>query len=293
MTESAPVGFAPSVAGVYSGRRIALLTQHGKERVIGPVLDAALGCRVERVGGFDTDALGSFTRDIPRVGSQIEAARRKSRIGMELSGLPLGLASEGAFGPDPMAGLFPWNVELLLFIDAERGIELTGMAQQATRFAHLLTDDWEAAARFARQAGFPEHHLVVRPQGQDDTRIEKDLSNWTALEAAFNRVRALAENGQVFLENDVRAQAHPARREVIRLAAEDLAVKLNSHCPECGAPGFWVTACLRGLPCADCGASTREVRADIYGCPKCAYRETRERIGVEHADPSRCDYCNP
>ena len=28
----------------YQGRRIALLTQHGKERVIAPVLDAALGC---------------------------------------------------------------------------------------------------------------------------------------------------------------------------------------------------------------------------------------------------------
>ena len=136
-----PAEPAPSVAGVYSERRVALLTQHGKEHVIAPVLDAALGCRVERVSGFDTDTLGTFTRDIPRAGSQREVARRKARIGMELSGLPLGLASEGAFGPDPMAGLFPWNVELLVFIDDERGIEVTGMAQQATRFAHLLTDD--------------------------------------------------------------------------------------------------------------------------------------------------------
>jgi hypothetical protein len=293
MTGSAPTGSAPSVAGVYSGRRIALLTQHGKERVIAPVLDAALGCRVERVGGFDTDTLGSFTRDIPRAGNQLEAARRKARIGMELSGLPLGLASEGAFGPDPMAGLFPWNVELLLFIDDERGIEVTGMAQQATRFAHLLTDDWEAAAQFARQAGFPEHHLVVRPQGQDDPRIEKGLATWTALEAAFNRVRGLAENGRAFLENDLRAHAHPTRMEAIRLAAADLAAKLNSRCPDCGTPGFWVVERLRGLPCADCGAPTREVRADIHGCPKCARRETRERAGVEHADPGRCDYCNP
>lgn len=175
---------------VYAGRRIALLTQHGKEAVIAPVLDTALGCRVERVSDFDTDTLGTFTRDIPRAGSQIEAARRKARIGMELSGLPLGLASEGSFGPDPMAGLFPWNVEVLLFIDDERDIEVTGMAQQATRFAHLLTDDWEAAAQFARQAGFPEHHLVVRPHGEDDPRMEKGLDAWAALEAAFHRARA-------------------------------------------------------------------------------------------------------
>lgn len=277
---------------VYAGRRIALLTQHGKEEVVAPVLDGVLGCRVERVSGFDTDTLGTFTRDIPRAGTQVEAARQKARVGMELSGLPLGLASEGAFGPDPMTGLFPWNVELLLFVDAERGIEVTGMAQQATRFAHLLTDDWEAAAQFARQAGFPEHRLVVRPQGQDDARIEKGIDSWAALDAAFQRAGAQAENGRVFLEHDVRAHAHPTRREVIRLAAADLAARLNSHCPACGAPGFWVMERLRGLPCADCGAPTREIRADIHGCLKCEHRETRERVGVEHADPGRCDYCN-
>ena len=277
---------------LYQGRRIALLTQHGKERVIAPVLDAALGCRVERVSGFDTDTLGTFTRDIARVGTQIEAARKKARVGMELSGLPLGLASEGAFGPDPMSGLFPWNVELLIFIDAERNIEVTGVAQQATRFAHLLTDDWEQAAQFARQAGFPEHCLVVRAQGQDDPRIEKGIATWAALETAFQRARGQAENGRVFLEHDVRAHVHPTRREVIRLAAEDLAAKLNSLCPACGAPGFWSVERVTGLPCADCGAPTREIRADIHGCPKCDHRETRERADV-HADPGRCDYCNP
>ena len=290
MTRPAPT---EPVAGSYSGQRIALLTQHGKERVIAPVLNAALGCRVEWVGGFDTDTLGTFARDIPRAGTQLEAARRKARIGMELSGLSLGLASEGAFGPDPMAGLFPWNVELLVFIDDECGIEVTGMAQQATRFAHLLTDDWEQAVQFARQAGFPEHHLVVRPQGQDDPRIEKGLAGWAALEAAFNQARGAAENGRVFLENDLRAHAHPTRMDVIRLAAADLAAKLNSLCPACGTPGFQVMERLSGLPCADCGAPTREIRADIHGCLKCAHRETRDRADVEHADPGRCDYCNP
>lgn len=277
----------------YAGQRVALLTQHGKERVIAPVLEAALGCQVERVSGFDTDTLGSFTRDIPRAGTQFEAARKKARIGMDLSGLPLGLASEGSFGPDPMVGLLPWNVELLLFIDDERGIEVTGMAQQATRFAHLLTDDWRHAAQFAREAGFPEHQLVLRSQSQDDPRIEKGLSTWVALEAAFHRACAQAENGQAFLEHDLRAHAHPTRRDVIRLAAVDLAARLGSLCPACGTPGFWVVERVAGLPCADCGAPTREIRADIHGCLKCDHRETRARVGVEHADPGRCDYCNP
>lgn len=107
---------------------VALLTQHGKERVIAPLLDAALGMRVERVDGYDTDRLGTFTREIARAGTQLEAARRKAHIGMELAGLPLGLASEGSFGPDPVAGLLPWNVEILVFVDRERGLEITGVA---------------------------------------------------------------------------------------------------------------------------------------------------------------------
>ena len=118
---------SPTPSSIYAESRVALLTQHGKEGVIASVLDAALGCRVERVMGYDTDLLGTFTRDIPRAGMQLEAGRKKARIGMELSGLSLGLASEGSFGPDPMVGMFPWNVEFLIFIDDERGLEVVGV----------------------------------------------------------------------------------------------------------------------------------------------------------------------
>ena len=280
-------------ASPHAGRRLALLTQHGKERVIAPVLDAALGCRVERVGGYDTDQLGTFSRDIPRAGTQLEAARRKARIGMELAGLPLGLASEGSFGPDPMAGLFPWNVEFLVFIDDEQGLEIAGLAHGGASHAHLLTGDWAAACAFARQAEFPAHHLVVRPEGENDPRIQKGIAVWAELEAAFARARAQSASGQVFLESDLRAHANPTRMETIRLAAEDLVARLRSLCPACGAPGFWLLERVAGLPCADCGAPTRETRAEVHACLKCAQRETRERGEPGSADPGRCDYCNP
>ncbi len=70
---------------VYAACKVALLTQHGKEKVLAPVLEPGLGCRIEHVTGFDTDQLGTFTREIPRHGTQIEAARRKARIGMDRS----------------------------------------------------------------------------------------------------------------------------------------------------------------------------------------------------------------
>lgn len=62
----------------YRDKQVALLTQHGKEAVIAPVL----GCRVEKVDGFDTDLFGTFTRDIARDGSQLDAPRTKPRIGI-------------------------------------------------------------------------------------------------------------------------------------------------------------------------------------------------------------------
>jgi hypothetical protein len=282
-----------SKGGAYPGRQVALLTQHGKERVIAAALEPALGCRVTRVAGYDTDLLGTFTRDIPRAGTQLEAARKKARLGMKLAGLPLGLASEGAFGPDPMMGILPWNVEFLIWIDDGLGIEVVGIAQGKTNFAHVLAVSWEEAEAFASRAGFPEHHLVVRPTDENDPRIRKGLADWADLQAAFAWALDQSESRCVFIETDMRAHANPTRMDNIRLAAEDLARKLQSPCPACGAPGFGIVERLDGLPCEDCGAPTRETRADVYGCCKCAHRVTRERTDAMYASAGRCDYCNP
>lgn len=293
MPESAQPDRISPAAERYAGRRAALLTQHGKEQAIAAVLEPALGCRVERVAGYDTDLLGTFTRDIPRAGTQLEAARRKARLGMELSGLPLGLASEGSFGPDPFTGMFSWNLEMIVWIDDSLGIEVVGAASGKTNFAQRLAAHWAEAEAFARATGFPEHHLVVRPQAEADPRIRKGIADWDSLEEAFRWACTSAANGRAFLETDMRAHANPTRMENIRAAAEDLTRKLSSPCPACGVPGFWVIERVAGLPCAGCGAPTRETRAEVHGCLKCGHRLTRERTDRAYADPGRCDYCNP
>ncbi len=278
----------------YAGLEIAFLTRHGKEMIVAPVLETALGCRVMHVDGFDTDRLGTFSREIPRPGTQLDAARRKARIGMELAGRSLGLASEGVFAADPFLGALPWNTELLLLIDDVRGIEVAGIAEQAGCHAHRLTGDWEVARRFAGEAGFPGHHLVLRPAHPDDARLEKGLHDWETLERAFRRARDDSENGLVFIEHDLRAHAHPGRRQVIRRATENLRDKLLSCCPDCGAPGFWPVERIPGLPCAACGAPTREARTVVWGCPQCGRREPRLPDTLRSgADPGRCDHCNP
>ncbi len=269
------------------------MTRHGKEKVIAPVFDATLGCQISHVDEFDTDQLGSFTREIPRVGTQIDAARRKARLGMHLSGLSIGLASEGSFGSDPLLGMLPWNVEILLWIDDALGIEVLGRADGAANFAHRLAKEWSDVEAFAGQSGFPEHQLVVRPEHDGDPRVRKGIANWQVLEAAFFEARALSENARVFVETDVRAHANPTRMLVIRRAAEDLAARLGSACPFCATPGFWVVERLAGLACADCAAPTQETIADVLGCVRCEHRETRQREGRLGADPAHCGYCNP
>ena len=277
----------------YAGQTIALLTQHGKERVMAAVLEPALACKVERVSGFDTDQLGTFTRDMPRPGSQLDAQRRKARTGMDLSGLPLGLASEGSFGVDPFTGMLPWNIELVMLIDDRLGIEIVGMAQGAGGSAHLQTDDWAAVESFAERERFPAHHLVVRPRHQDDPRLHKGLSDWMQLKASFESCVAQAENGQVFVETDLRAFANPTRMQRIDEATRDLLQRIQSRCPSCHSPGYWVVERLPGLSCLACGLPTALYKAEVWECPNCKQRLTKDRKDKTVAEPQHCLYCNP
>ena len=69
---------------IFSKRPASLLTKHGKEKVIGEVLNAEVDCFVEHTDTYDTDLLGTFTQETARYGSQLDAARKKATIGMEL-----------------------------------------------------------------------------------------------------------------------------------------------------------------------------------------------------------------
>lgn len=277
----------------YAGERITFLTQHGKESLVRPVLEPVAGCHIEHVSGYDTDLLGTFSRDIDRCGTQIEAARRKARIGMELGGSSIGIASEGAFVPDPYSGFLPWNIELLLLIDDARKIEILGVAQGAAQSAYRMIGDTPALQKFALEAGFPKHQLMLRPNHADDPRIRKGLADWMSLQAAFDAALDESDNGLVFVENDLRAFCNPTRQSLIRAAAEDLTRKILSACPSCSMPGFSASTHRQGLACGGCGLPTRMPVADIWTCAGCGHEEERLRAGKRRADPSECGFCNP
>jgi ribosomal protein L37E len=286
-------GATPLTAGLphpCSGRRAAFLTQHGKERVVAAVLRRTLGLEVVRVEGYDTDRLGTFTREIPRAGTQHEAARTKARLGMDLSGESIGLGSEGAFGPDPLFGSIAWNVELLLWADAGLGIEIVAqVANGETNYRQAYVDSWGEVQAFAQATGFPSHGLVVA-HGPEGRIVAKGLTDEASLARAF--ALAVRDSGRAWIETDMRGHLNPTRMRNIERAAEALARKLASLCPACGTPGFDAAERVRGLPCADCGYPTREARAEVWRCVRCPHQEVRDTAPA-FADPARCQVCNP
>ena len=277
----------------YLGLKASLLTQHGKESVIGPELLSTNGLEVIHVTGYDTDKLGSFTRDIPRYGSQLDAARKKARMGMELSNLPIGIASEGAFSNDPYTGLLPWNYELVILIDDIRKIEITGFYGGEAQSASKQVSDWDELNEFLSDAQFPCHQLVIRPDDEYHLQCRKGICDLISLKDAYDWAFALSKNGKVFVENDLRAHTNPTRMANILKATQDLAKKLSSFCPNCESPGYSITESKKGLPCSHCGSPTNLAISNIWSCAKCGHKHEEPIANQTSADPSRCNYCNP
>jgi hypothetical protein len=277
----------------YSGRKAGFLTQHGKDTLLSSLFDEKLGCEIVRADGFDTDQLGTFTRDINRPGSQLAAARIKAKKAIELTGHEFGLGSEGAFGADPVGGILPWNTEVLVWLERDSDLEVIGFAQGPGGGLHQNVKNLNELRDFADKADFPNHGLVIMPNDQSLSPIFKGIKNWATLEKAFFAALNSIKSDQVFVEVDLRAHMNPSRQKMIFQAAEDLIKKLISYCPACSAPGYWKKESVSGLLCSLCSRPTRLPIANIWRCDACGFTERKELLTLDRADPSKCDYCNP
>lgn len=276
----------------YQNARIAFLTQHEKESVVAPVFASHLGATVEAIRHFNTDTLGTFTRDIPRAGSQLEAARKKASLAVELSGGSLGLGSEGALVPGLM-GFGSMHLEVLLLLDAQRGVEYVEYVEAPGWHLHGVVSSLSELEDFANKAQFPSHGLVVRPEHENHSKVIKGLRRKDELIRAFMECSALSTKGSVFIENDLRAHQHPTRMKVIEQVAHKLITRVMSLCPACALPGYGRTNPLRGLPCEDCGSPTEQLRAWTWACVKCEHRHIEE-LSISAGAPARfCGFCNP
>lgn len=102
---------------MFENRTLFIATKHKKEEVIRPIFESSIGVKCIVPENFDTDLLGTFSGDIERSLSPVDAAREKCFLIVNNYGGELVVASEGSFFPHPVVGFFPINEEILLFLD--------------------------------------------------------------------------------------------------------------------------------------------------------------------------------
>ena len=284
----------------YFGRQAVLATMHHKQTALGPVLQDALGLSLLSSSNIDTDQLGTFAGEILRPGSMREVAIAKARLGMQSTGLALGLASEGSFGPHPLMPFVPGGIELLTFVDDERGfIAHETRVVDETNFGDCVVAEGQAFDEFLQRVQFPSHGLIVRPNSlaknaAQTLALVKGITDHSTLIQAIADAARQSSDGKARIESDMRAHFNPTRMRSLAQLGAQLARRLNSLCPACACPGWSKVDALRGLPCEACGMPTDMVLSEVFGCLCCTHRETRARSdGLRQTGPEHCPYCNP
>lgn len=273
--------------------RVALATQHGKERQVAPAFADTLGWTIERAE-TDTDVWGTFAREVPRVLSPLNTALEKARSGARQLGLRAGVGSEGTIGPHPHIPFVTVDHEVLAFVDLAEGFEVVEHVLSTDTVAvselwheNLLLDD------IMERADLPHHALIVRTDTPSSPMVVKGITSREGLERAIHSIRSDDPGATIVLESDHRAMMSPSRQKVIRDCARKLVMRLAQYCPACATRGWGVVDLERGIPCRGCGTLSQDaISADVEGCVRCDYRVTVPREFSE-VDPAQCQVCNP
>ncbi len=274
--------------------RAALGTMHGKAAAIAPPL-ARLGITLVVPKGLNTDRFGTFTAEVPRKGTMDDAARAKARAAIETTGLSVGIASEGAYGPHPSIPFLPIGREVLLWRNEETGHEvIERLIDEAPCYDHVTVFSANEATIFLKGIGFPRTAVIVEPAGTVAAPLAKGLQDRDAVDDAIAHALRLSAQGGAFLQTDMRAHLNPRRMETIGRLAERFAARLATICPVCAAPGWGLLRVETGLPCGWCHGPTLLVKAEIHGCTLCGHEIVQPRVnGPSVADPGQCPGCNP
>lgn len=285
--------FPLDTRSIFEKRKLVIATMHGKELVLAPLFKEALHVNIVLPDVLNTDAFGTFTGEVERTLSPLDAAVAKCRMAMEQTGCDLAVANEGSFGPHPFIGFVSSDEELVVVVDAKHNLIVAAKELSTeTNFDAKQCSSIAEVTAFAAQALFPEHGLILRKDKDSISPVIKGITDGEQLEkeaASF-----IQRYGQVLVETDMRAMYNPTRMKVIEAAGKKLIAKLFSICPQCHAPGYDVTDFVSGLPCSNCGTPTRSTLAHIYNCGSCGFQQKKlYPYGKETEDPMYCDVCNP
>lgn len=267
--------------GDFRSRTFALLTKHGKEQIVAPILLEGLGAHLKHTSAFDTDELGTFAGEIPRILTPQEAARKKAELACELTGCEFGLGSEGSFDTGPF-GLGCFDYELLTCVCPAEGWVVTATALGPSAAREKSCQNWLDVERY----------LEAVPKGQG--LILRSGGNLFKGLTTLEEVRLLGRDlpFPFILSYDLRAHQCPERRAQIANAARNLVERLLASCPQCRTPGFWPDRADAGLPCSGCHGPTNALRQRRAVCARCEYEQGYPSQSAL-ADPALCPSCNP
>ena len=278
-----------------NGATAAIATMHCKEKAVAPILNRWYNINLIVADDVNTDALGTFTGDIPRFGSMLDAARQKALLAIEKTGAFLGFGSEGAFGPHPLIHFLASGLEVIVLHDARLNHDIVVQRRTQTNYDSITIKPSDDASPFLDRIKFPHHAVIVRPDKTHDPSIcIKGIKDIRSLNIAIKDLSALSTNNLVIVQTDMRAHMNPTRMKSIELLTKLLAVRTARLCPECNSPGFGLADVMRGLPCETCGLPTNRILAEIHRCAKCKYEcIKRQRPTNMRADTVWCNVCNP
>ena len=274
--------------------RVALGTMHAKERALAPAF-ARLSVSLIVPDRLDTDRFGTFNAETPRAGSMEEAARAKAIAAIKATGLPAGLASEGAYGPHPAIPFLAAGLEILLWRDAETGREIIErLGDDRPTYDHVEVEDIDQTAPLLTRVGFPDTALIVSAVGAEGRPVAKGLTGMPALAAAIAAACRASPTGKAMVQTDMRAHMNPRRMAMIARMGRQMADRLACRCDACGAPGWGRLGTVPGLPCSWCGGPILLIAHELHGCTGCGTtRPVPRPDGRTEADPGECPACNP
>ncbi len=278
---------------LFEGRTLVIATMHKKEDVIAPLLESALGVKCIAGNTINTDQIGTFSGEIERTQTPIEAAISKCTAAMQQYNCDLAVASEGSFGPHPSIFFVPADEEFLILMDKSNGLKIvTRHISTNTNFSGKEISNEDELLSFADKIGFPSHGIILKNNTTENKRIIKDIKDSESLIKAFEDLNK--EGAIVSAETDMRAMSNPTRMKVITETTTKLIEKIKSCCPSCNYPGFSITDAITGLLCSLCNVPTRSVKAYIYECQHCGFKkEDLYPNKIKAENPRYCDYCNP
>jgi hypothetical protein len=200
---------------------IAIITKHGKEKIIGPILQEKLNMPYQHIY-FNTDKFGTFTSEKKRINIH-SALKQKIDAAKHLTDSEIIISSEGSFYPHPFVPGLHLNTEHLAFYNRKTNQELI-VYENFTELIfdkQLITTELELNS-FLEKNKFPSHGVIIEiPRLLIKNKFIKDISKKSELISILN------DHKKYILHTDQRADKNPTRSKNIQKLTYKLVEKLQ------------------------------------------------------------------